>query len=398
MNDLSIEESEAFRVRCQMFLTENANAGDPANLQDNRAFLAAASRAGLAGIAYPQEFGGAGLSVAHDRIWREEKAAFNYADRLFIISHGMCLPIINEFGTESQKQTYEADMISGRSLWCQMFSEPGAGSDVASLQMTATRDGDEWVLNGQKVWTTYAHLAQYGIVIARTDASVPKHAGISMFIVDLASPGVEIRPIIQIDQGREFNEVFFNDVRVAAEDIVGSVNEGWRLATNMLMYERVAIGSGQTDQITQPRYEELAVAARNRGVIADPVFRDRIADMYILETCKALVALRTRDEVKAGKTPGPGGSLGKLLGSEVEWKFRAIAYEVIGVSATAWDELDEARRDVAMNIVTTFRVGIAGGTDEIQRNIIGERVLGLPREPATDRDTPYRDLLVGTLR
>jgi alkylation response protein AidB-like acyl-CoA dehydrogenase len=398
MNDLSIEESEAFRVRCQMFLTENANAGDPANLQDNRAFLAAASRAGLAGIAYPQEFGGAGLSVAHDRIWREEKAAFNYADRLFIISHGMCLPIINEFGTESQKQTYEADMISGRSLWCQMFSEPGAGSDVASLQMTATRDGDEWVLNGQKVWTTYAHLAQYGIVIARTDASVPKHAGISMFIVDLASPGVEIRPIIQIDQGREFNEVFFNDVRVAAEDIVGSVNEGWRLATNMLMYERVAIGSGQTDQITQPRYEELAVAARNRGVIADPVFRDRIADMYILETCKALVALRTRDEVKAGKTPGPGGSLGKLLGSVVEWKFRAIAYEVIGVSATAWDELDEARRDVAMNIVTTFRVGIAGGTDEIQRNIIGERVLGLPREPATDRDTPYRDLLVGTLR
>jgi alkylation response protein AidB-like acyl-CoA dehydrogenase len=398
MNDLSIEESEAFRVRCQMFLTENANAGDPANLQDNRAFLAAASRAGLAGIAYPQEFGGAGLSVAHDRIWREEKAAFNYADRLFIISHGMCLPIINEFGTESQKQTYEADMISGRSLWCQMFSEPGAGSDVASLQMTATRDGDEWVLNGQKVWTTYAHLAQYGIVIARTDASVPKHAGISMFIVDLASPGVEIRPIIQIDQGREFNEVFFNDVRVAAEDIVGSVNEGWRLATNMLMYERVAIGSGQTDQITQPRYEELAAAARNRGVIADPVFRDRIADMYILETCKALVALRTRDEVKAGKTPGPGGSLGKLLGSVVEWKFRAIAYEVIGVSATAWDELDEARRDVAMNIVTTFRVGIAGGTDEIQRNIIGERVLGLPREPATDRDTPYRDLLVGTLR
>jgi alkylation response protein AidB-like acyl-CoA dehydrogenase len=398
MSDLSIEESEAFRVRCQMFLTENANAGDPANLQDNRAFLAAASRAGLAGIAYPQEFGGAGLSVAHDRIWREEKAAFNYADRLFIISHGMCLPIINEFGTESQKQTYEADMISGRSLWCQMFSEPGAGSDVASLQMTATRDGDEWVLNGQKVWTTYAHLAQYGIVIARTDPSVPKHAGISMFIVDLASPGVEIRPIIQIDQGREFNEVFFNDVRVAAEDIVGSVNEGWRLATNMLMYERVAIGSGQTDQITQPRYEELAAAARNRGVIADPVFRDRIADMYILETCKALVALRTRDEVKAGKTPGPGGSLGKLLGSVVEWKFRAIAYEVIGVSATAWDELDEARRDVAMNIVTTFRVGIAGGTDEIQRNIIGERVLGLPREPATDRDTPYRDLLVGTLR
>jgi len=398
MSDLSIEESEAFRVRCQMFLTKNANAGDPANLQDNRAFLAAASRAGLAGIAYPQEFGGAGLSVAHDRIWREEKAAFNYADRLFIISHGMCLPIINEFGTESQKQTYEADMISGRSLWCQMFSEPGAGSDVASLQMTATRDGDEWVLNGQKVWTTYAHLAQYGIVIARTDPSVPKHAGISMFIVDLASPGVEIRPIIQIDQGREFNEVFFNDVRVAAEDIVGSVNEGWRLATNMLMYERVAIGSGQTDQITQPRYEELAAAARNRGVIADPVFRDRIADMYILETCKALVALRTRDEVKAGKTPGPGGSLGKLLGSVVEWKFRAIAYEVIGVSATAWDELDEARRDVAMNIVTTFRVGIAGGTDEIQRNIIGERVLGLPREPATDRDTPYRDLLVGTLR
>jgi alkylation response protein AidB-like acyl-CoA dehydrogenase len=395
---LSSKEADDFRERCRVFLIANSMGGDPANFEDNRAFLAAASEAGLAGIAYPREFGGAGLSAAHDRIWREEKAAFPYADRLFIISHGMCLPIINEYGTDAQRLLYEADMISGRTLWCQMFSEPGAGSDVAGLQMTATRDGDEWVLNGQKVWTTYAHLAQYGVVIARTDPSVPKHAGISMFIVDLGSIGVDIRPIVQIDQGREFNEVFFSDVRIPAANIIGSENDGWRLATSMLMYERIAIGSGQTDQITQPRYEELVSAARRRGLIDDPILRDKITSLYILETCKSLVALRNRDEAKAGKTPGPAGSLGKLLGSTIEWEFRAIAYEVIGPPALAWEESSTADSEAAMGILTSFRVGIAGGTDEIQRNIIGDRVLGLPREPVTDRDTPYRDLIVGTVR
>ena len=392
---LTESEAEAFRNRCRAFLQWYADRHTTNSLQDARDFLAAAQEAGLAGIPYGVEWGGAGLTSAHERIWREEKAAFAYFDRYFIISHGMCLPIINEFGTVSQRSAYESDMISGRKLWCQMFSEPGAGSDVAGLQMTAMRDGDEWVLNGQKVWTTYAHLSDYGIVIARTDASLPKHAGISMFIVDLRTPGVEVRPIHQMDGASEFNEVFFTDVRIPGDQVIGQVNDGWHMVTSMLMYERVAIGSGASDEVVHPHFDLLVDASRRAGTISHAIIRDELIQMYVLETCKSLVALRTRAEVKAGKTPGPGGSLAKLLGSTISRRFRDVAVEVAGPSAAAWPADDSSRREFETEILLSFRSGIAGGTDEIQRNIIGDRVLGLPREPAVDRDVPFRDLPAG---
>ncbi len=396
---LSPADEEAFRERCRAFLAEQHARGPVRDFEDNRAFTIAAAEAGLGvSILYPAEFGGAGLTFAHDKIWREEKSNFSARDTEFIISHGMCLPMLNEHGTPEQKAQFMADNIAGRTVWCQMFSEPGAGSDVASLQTKAERDGDEWIINGQKVWTTLAHRADYGIVIARTDPDQPKHAGISMFILDMKAPGVEIRPIHQIDGGSHFNEVFFTDVRIPASWQVGELNNGWRLATSMLMYERVAIGSGGSGQINHPNFDLLLGHAKANGSIENPVVRDQLMQMYCMEACKSLVAMRTKAEQKAGKTPGPGGSLGKLFGSVIAWRFRAIAQDIAGMGSVAWEDDNGKGQMLNRIVLNSFQSGIAGGTDEIQRNIIGDRVLGLPREPMVDKDAPFRDLKVGTQR
>jgi alkylation response protein AidB-like acyl-CoA dehydrogenase len=278
-----------------------------------------------------------------------------------------------------------------------MFSEPGAGSDVASLQTKAELDGDEWVINGQKVWTTLAHKSDYGLVVARTDPDQVKHAGISMFILDMRGQGVEIRPIHQIDGGSHFNEVFFTDARIPKDWLVGDLNNGWNLATAMLMYERVAIGGAGAGKINQPNFKMLRKAAESTGKLGDPVVRDQLMQIWSMETCKSLVAIKTRDELKAGKTPGPGGSLGKLHGAAIARMMRTIVGEVFGADLISFEKGD--RSEVWSRIVlTSFSANIAGGTDEIQKNIIGDRVLGLPREPSVDKDVPFRDLRVGTQR
>jgi alkylation response protein AidB-like acyl-CoA dehydrogenase len=394
---LGADEAAAFRRKCDDFLAEHATAGSGlVSFEDQKAFLAAAADAGLAGIPYPEEHGGAGLTLEHEKIWREAKAAFGPLDNEFVISHGMCLPMLAEYGTPEQKSRFMADNISGKTLWCQMFSEPGAGSDVASLQTRAVLDGDEWVINGQKVWTTLAHKSDYGIIIARTDPDQVKHAGISMFVLDMHAPGVEIRPIHQIDGGSHFNEVFFSDVRIPRDWLIGDLNAGWKLATAMLMYERVAIGAMGAGKVARPNYDSLVAAARRQGRLDDPVVRDQLMQVYSMETVKSLVALRTRAQLKAGKTPGPGGSIGKLFGSVIAWKVREISLEIAGPSSIAWDPADERGGERQRVVISSFSAGIAGGTDEIQRNIIGDRVLGLPREPAVDRDVPFKALKVGT--
>jgi alkylation response protein AidB-like acyl-CoA dehydrogenase len=386
----------AFRQRCIDFMEAHAKRSGVPTLEEQRAYLAAAAEAGLAGVPFPAEFGGGGLTLAHEKIWREVKGNYTMMDGEFIISHGMCLPMLNEYGTAEQKEQFLADNISGRTMWCQMFSEPGAGSDVASLQSKAELDGDEWVLNGQKVWTTLAHKSDYGIVIARTDPDQVKHAGLSMFIMDMQAPGVEIRPIHQIDGGSHFNEVFFTDVRIPKDWQIGELNAGWKLATSMLMYERVAIGGAGAGKINQPNFKLLVKAATETGQIDNPVVRDQLMKIWSMETTKSLVAMKNRDEQKAGKTPGPGGSLGKLFGSVIAWRVRELLLEFAGPTSVAWDASDETGGDRVKIVLNSFQAGIAGGTDEIQRNIIGDRVLGLPREPAVDRDVPFRDLKVGT--
>lgn len=395
---LSPAQADEFRARSRAFLEANAQPGARRNLTAAREFQGKLAEARLAGLAYAEEYGGAGLTSEHERIWRAVAQEFPAMTGELVISHGMCLPVLDEFGTEEQKRTYMPDNIAARTVWCQMFSEPGAGSDVASLQTRAERDGDEWILNGQKVWTTLAHESDYGIIIARTDPEQPKHAGISMFIVDLKSPGVEIRPIHQIDGGRHFNEVFFTDVRIPADNLVGEYNNGWRQATAMLMYERVAIGSMGAGSISQPMYEMLRNAATAAGRIDDPVVRDQLMEIYAMETTKSLVAMRTRAEMKAGKAPGPGGSLGKLYGSVISWRFREIAMEIAGPGSQAWAPDDEHTALLQQTVLGSFSASIAGGTDEIQRNIIGDRVLGLPRDISVDTKVPFKDLKVGTAR
>jgi alkylation response protein AidB-like acyl-CoA dehydrogenase len=403
-DELTAAEAEAFRARCRAFLDEHAtgirlDGPDPRgelSLAGARVFQRALVDAGLAGLTYPTEYGGQGLSQAHERIWREEYASASNMTVQLTISHGMVLPMLAEFGTDEQKARFLAKNISAEELWCQMFSEPGAGSDVASLQTRAVLDGDEWIINGQKVWTTLAHACDYGILIARTDPEQTKHRGITMFIVDMHAPGVEIRPIHQIDGGMHFNEIFFTDVRIPKDWQVGDLNDGWRLATSMLMYERVAIGAGATSGVTHPTSDWLIGAAADRGRLDDPVLRQELMKLYCHESAKSLVSMRTRAELKAGKTPGPGGSLGKLHGALIARMAQSLTMEVVGPASAAWDPADESARQWQRSVLSAFQASIAGGTDEIQKNIIGDRVLGLPREPSADKDVPFKDLLVAS--
>jgi alkylation response protein AidB-like acyl-CoA dehydrogenase len=390
---LSPADADAFRQQVREFLDENATGIHAPNVGSDRSlalvagakeFQAKVAAAGLAGLTYAKEFGGAGLTPAHDRIWREEYGKYPDMTSELTISHGMCLPVLNQFGTPEQKARFMGDNIAARTMWCQMFSEPGAGSDVASLQTKAERDGDEWVINGQKVWTTLGHVSDYGVIIARTNPDAPKHAGISMFILDMKAPGVEIRPIHQIDGGKHFNEIFFTDVRIPADWLLGELNNGWNQATAMLMYERVAIGTGSSSGVSL-------------GKITDPVLRQELMKIWSEETTKSLVSMRTRAELKAGKAPGPGGSLGKLHGAKIARMLRSLIGQVHGADIAAFETGDKAEFQSRM-ILTSFAANIAGGTDEIQKNIIGDRVLGLPREPSVDKDVAFRDLKVGTQR
>ena len=400
---LSPTEDAEFRARCRTFLDEHAagihvgGRADPRGelrLQAGQRFQKALAEAGLAGLVYPEEYGGAGLTRAHEQAWREEYAKYPNMTYELTISHGMCLPMLAEYGTDAQKAAYLAKNITAEEVWCQMFSEPGAGSDVASLQTRAVRDGDEWVLNGHKVWTTLAHLCHYGIIIARTNPEVPKHAGISMFIVPMDAPGIEIRPIHQIDGGQVFNEIFFTDVHIPAANLLGAVDKGWAMATAMLMYERVAIGAGATEGIDTERSDLLIEECLERGTVGDPRLRQKLMQLRILETCKSLVSMRTRAELEAGKTPGPGGSVGKLQGSILLDLYRDLSMELVGVSGIAWQHAPDGTWQ--RNALTTLQAGIAGGTDEIQRNIIGDRVLGLPRDVSVDKGVPFKNLAVGT--
>lgn len=387
---LTTEEAEAFRRRCNDVLSEHAS--NDRSVAGAKKFLAAVDDAGLAGIVYDTEFGGAGLTKAHDKIWRSEKAKFAPVDSEFVISHGMCLPVMNDFGTDEQKREFMPSMITGEHMWCQMFSEPNAGSDVASLQTKAVLDGDEWIIDGQKVWTTLAHKSDYGILVARTNPEVAKHAGISMFMVDMTAPGVEIRPIHQIDGGKHFNEVFFTELRIPKDWLIGELNNGWNQATAMLMYERVAIGSMGAGDIKQPNFDMLAEAARKNGKSGDPVVRDELMQLYIMETCKSMVAMRSRAEMKAGKAPGPGGSIGKLSGSEIFRRVRKIGQNIYGPDSIAWEHDGDDGQRLNKHVMYSFQAGIAGGTDEIQRNIIGDRVLGLPRDISVDKGVPFNEL------
>ncbi|MCP4084379.1 MAG: dehydrogenase [Actinomycetia bacterium] len=386
---MSPPDLDAFRGQCRAFLEQHAAGSAPYGLEEDprggaaltvaRDFQHKRFDAGLAGLTIPREYGGQGLGPDHERVWREEAGRYHLMTEELSISLGNCLPVILEFGTDIQKRRHVQAAISGRQVFCQLFSEPEAGSDVASVRTRATPDGDGWRVTGQKVWTTLAHVAEYGIVLARTDPSASKHGGLTMFIVDFHQAGVEIRPIHQIDGGMHFNEVFFDDVVLDADAVIGPVGEGWRVATAMMRHQRVARGTGQASGILHEHADRLIAEARARGRNEDPPLRQELAALYTAEVCRSLVALRTRAALDAGQPPGPGGSLPKLAGALIGARFRDLAFEVVGPEAVAWEA--DSGGDWARDALFMVSLSISGGTSEIQRNIIGERVLELPREP-----------------
>jgi len=393
-----------FRIRARAWLEANAprraSAGDAdgepgaAGIAEQKAFQARLYDAGFAGITWPREYGGQGLTNAEQIAFSQEARDFALPTSAFIIGLGMPGPTILELGTEEQKKRYLPKLLRGAEIWCQLFSEPAAGSDVASLITTAARDGDEWVLNGQKVWTSGAQYSDFGAVIARTDPTVPKHAGITMFIVDMHSPGVTVRPLKVATGAAPFNEVFFDQVRLPADSVIGEVNKGWAAAVVMLRNERVAIGTLSAPRMSPLAYDSLSRVAARLGRGTDPGLSRRLAELYARERAVRLFAQLLREEAMAGSDPGPRGSVAKLAGAELGMFAAEVAGQVLGPAAVGFESDDV--RAVVTAIIAVPGGSIAGGTNEIQRNIIGERVLGLPKDPGVDRNTPFNQLRVGT--
>ena len=346
--------------------------------------------AGYAGITWPREYGGQGLGNREQVVFNQEASVYDLPLGIFVIGLGMCGPTLLAVGDEEQKQRYLPPLIRGDEIWCQLFSEPGAGSDLAAVETRATRDGEQWVLRGQKVWTSAAQFARYGIILCRSDPDVPKHAGLTMFVLDMTAPGVTVRPLRQMNGVARFNEVFLDDVVVSAADVVGEVNRGWQAALATLMSERVAIGAGRPSGDAHDA-ATLIEAARASGRAADPVLRQRLADVYTRERLLALLGQRVTDAVLAGRPPGAEGSLAKLAGSALAKCSADVGVALHGCSAAAWPQ-DDGGGHWAGVLLLTPGLSIAGGTDEVLRNVIGERVLGLPKDPDVSKDVPFREL------
>ena len=385
----SIQDEESFRSAVVDFLEENCKQigksesgldDDPERVKECKSFQKELFKAGLAALSYSKEYGGGGLTKKHQELFDEIARDWRLPNGPLYISHGMCLPMLDQYGTDEQKNTFMKDCISGEKIWCQLFSEPGAGSDVASLSTRASRDGDEWVISGQKVWTSGAHYADLGMVVARTDPSLPKHKGLSMFIVDFTDPTVEVKPLKQISGGSGFNEVFFNETRISSNRLLGDLNQGWNLAVSMLMFERVSIGAGG-GSLTADRTPALIELAKTLDKNSDPCIRQMLSDLWIREKIRRFIGQRVRDSAAAGLVPGPEGSIAKLNGSLLARLFRNASMEIVGTSGQAWKIGDDDAEKWAIGCLAASGVSIAGGTDEVQRNIIGERVLGLPKEP-----------------
>ena len=401
INELADSEKDLFRSKIESFFSEQNTQtdqsqdgigdADTTSLDKAKSFQMDLSQAGLAGITFPEEYGGAGLSDTHQEIFNEVSASWHMPTSPLSISHGMCLPMLNQFGTHEQKLRFMPDNISGKTIWCQLFSEPGAGSDVASLSTRAVLDGDQWVINGQKVWTSGAHYCDYGLVVARTDPSLPKHRGLTMFIVDMSDPAVEIRPLKQISGGSGFNEVFFTDLHIPKNFQLGELNQGWNLAISMLMFERVSIGAS-AGGLNTDRSPDLIRLAQDSGQANDPIIRQKLTDLWIKEKIKGFIGQRIRDAVSAGQVPGPEGSIAKLNGALIARLVRDTSISLVKAEAQAWDTESENGEQWANACLGAAGISIAGGTDEVQRNIIGERVLGLPKEPDPFKGAAWEDV------
>ncbi len=387
----STPELDAFRAEARDWLTSRLDGefrvvkgrggpGDEHSLFDERlAWERALGAAGWTCLSWPAEYGGRDASLLEQVVFYEEYARAGGPGRVGLVGEGLIGPTILHFGTDEQRTRFLPRIASGEEQWCQGYSEPNAGSDLANLSTRAERDGDEWVLNGQKVWTSLAAWAQWGFVLARTDRDAPRHKGISYFLVPMDQPGIEIRPIRQITGTSEFSEVFYDNARTPADLVVGEVNGGWKVAMGTLAFERGALTLGQQLGFVS-EFREIVGAARERGVDTDPVLRQRLAQTWIELEIMRYTAMRGLTALSKGEVTRET-SIGKLFWARLHRGMGELAMDVLG----PWSEVAEAlpyelTQPQAMFLYTRADT-IYGGSNQIQRNIIGERVLGLPKEP-----------------
>ena len=360
---------------------ERDRAEERRQLADATAFRAARFDAGFGWLTGPEAYGGRARSRAYQQAYDAIEIDYDIPNQgFFLIGLGMVAPTILAHGSDHARERYLRALHRGDIVACQLFSEPGAGSDLASLQTRADRDGDEWVLNGQKVWTSGAQYADIGEVIARTDPSVPKHKGLTGFIVDMHAPGVEVRPLRQMTGGASFNEVFFTDVRVPDDHRLGDVNAGWGVALTTLMNERAAIGAGGGTTSGAGVVTRLTELARHMGRADDPIVRQRLADIHIRGNVARYTNRRAMAKIAVGQLPGPEMSIAKLTSTQLLQRIGELAGDLLGPRLTA-DTGEWGTFAWAQLVVGTPGMRVAGGTDEVMRNIIGERVLGLPKGP-----------------
>jgi alkylation response protein AidB-like acyl-CoA dehydrogenase len=374
---------------------------DPDRL-DRLDYLRARFDAGLAWVAYPEGLGGLGASRQLQRVVDARFAAAgapsNEPERIGI-GLGMAAPTILRYGTPEQHARWLRRLWTGEEVWCQLFSEPGAGSDLAALGTRAVRDGDEWVVDGQKVWTSMAHVARWAILIARSDPDVPKHRGITYFALDMTAPGVEVRPLRQATGEAEFNEVFLTGVRIPDTDRIGEVGDGWNVARTTLMNERVAIGAGLAPARDEGPVGRLTSLWRERPDLRRPAVHGRVLAAWVQAEATRLTADRFRQQLAAGH-PGPEGASMKLAFARLNQDVSSLVLEVLGEEGLRYDDwtmrrperVDFVGRSPGYNYLRARGNSIEGGTSEVLLNIIAERVLGLPGEPRVDKDVAWKDL------
>ncbi len=351
--------------------------------------------AGYVGITWPKSVGGQGGSPMQQIIFNQEEAKHEAPTGLYAIGLGMCIPTVFTHGLSPDIfNRYVPVAMRGDEVWCQLFSEPAAGSDLAGIRTRAERDGDEWVINGQKVWTSGAHLSDYGIVVTRTDPTAPKHKGLTMFIVDMKAAGMDVRPIKQMSGGSEFNEVFFTDVRVKDTHRLGEVGQGWQVSLTTLMHERVAVGGKPSNAAGVQEMIELAKAIDldEGNALEQSHVRQKIADVYIQDRGIALTRMRTISALSSGRTPGPESSISKVVVAKMMQDMGSFAADMSESAGliTGGGELPHLDR-LQQGYIGAEGLRIAGGTDEILRNIIAERVLGMPSAIRPDKDISFAE-------
>jgi alkylation response protein AidB-like acyl-CoA dehydrogenase len=397
-------ELRAYLARAEAFLAEHASTYGRAarrglsqadDVALGRRWQALKAANGFAAITWPAEYGGAGGAVLEQILFVREEARLGFPADYFTISLGMPVPMLLRYASEEQKRRYVPPAVRGETIWAQLFSEPSTGSDVAAVRLRARRDGDGWVLDGQKVWTTFAQYSDYGVLVARTDPSVPKHKGLTYFFVDLRAPGVTVRPIRQLHGAEDFNEVFFDEVRIPDSQRLGPVGEGFRLAVETLMIERYTAANDEAGFGPKlDAFVRLACARSYRGrpAIEDGRVRSAVAQTYALQ--QGLLAIHDKSllEIAAGREPGPEGSIHKLASLRGRRLIATLANDLLGPAGTALDPLATPKSDFTMSWLDMPTLRIAGGTDEMLLNTIAEKILGLPQDYRPDKGVPFDSL------